>query len=92
MPEKDMMGDLHFEEAGGDEEDLPPRYSSIHPQHLARVQAWREEHASCRRFDDINKLTKFSVWNLSSGGASRLSNIQAGVGRTIFNTIFKNIL
>jgi hypothetical protein len=46
MPEKDMMGDQHFEEAGGDEEDLPPRYSSIHPQHRARVQAWREEHAA----------------------------------------------
>ena len=26
-----------------EEEDLPPRYSSIHPQHRARVQAWREE-------------------------------------------------
>jgi hypothetical protein len=40
-----MMGDLHFEEAGENEEDLPPRYSSIHPKHRARVHAWREEHA-----------------------------------------------
>jgi hypothetical protein len=40
---KHILDDEHFEEAGRDEQDLPPRYSSIHPQHRARVQAWREE-------------------------------------------------
>jgi hypothetical protein len=40
---KNMMEDEHFEE--GEEHYLPPRYSSIHPQHRARVQAWREEQS-----------------------------------------------
>lgn len=33
-----------FDEHMDDTDELPPRYSSIHPQHRARVQAWREEN------------------------------------------------
>ncbi|KAN0092098.1 hypothetical protein V8E51_017945 [Hyaloscypha variabilis] len=40
---KPTFDNLPFEEV--DEEDLPPRYSSIHPQHRARVQAWREQNS-----------------------------------------------
>ncbi|KAE9366861.1 hypothetical protein N431DRAFT_471892 [Stipitochalara longipes BDJ] len=43
LPVKTTLEDPHFEEV--DEDDLPPRYSSIHPQHRARVQAWREQNS-----------------------------------------------
>jgi len=42
LPVDPALEDPHFEDA--DEEDLPPRYSSIHPKHRARVQAWREQN------------------------------------------------
>jgi hypothetical protein len=34
----------HFDEHAGGADELLPCYSSIHPQHRARVQAWREEN------------------------------------------------
>jgi len=43
FPVDPTLEDQHFEEAEADEEDLPPRYSSIPPQHRARVQAWRDQ-------------------------------------------------
>ena len=42
MPERDIG--QQFDENMGEGEDSPPRYSSIHPEHSAKVQAWREEH------------------------------------------------
>jgi hypothetical protein len=38
------INEQHFDRDMNDTDELPPRYSSIHPQHRARVQAWREEN------------------------------------------------
>ena len=41
---KTIVDEQHFDDEHMDAEDLPPRYSTIHPQHRARVQAWREQN------------------------------------------------
>jgi len=38
------VDDRHFDQYMDETDELPPRYSSIHPQHRVRVQAWREEN------------------------------------------------
>lgn len=45
----DLLGrktvdEQHFDDEHMDAEDLPPRYSTIHPQRRARAQAWREQN------------------------------------------------